>query len=61
MRGYARAGDKGYATERSRALISMGCTGLGVERVFVHAATVITASWRVLEKCGMTLVRTTGR
>ena len=33
-----------------RALISLGCTGLGVERVFVHAATVITASWRVQEK-----------
>jgi RimJ/RimL family protein N-acetyltransferase len=37
----------------------MGCTGLGVERVFAHAATVSTASWRVLEKCGMTLVRAT--
>jgi RimJ/RimL family protein N-acetyltransferase len=51
--------NKGYATEGSRALISMGCTDLGVERVFAHAATVNTASWRVLEKCGMPLVRTT--
>jgi RimJ/RimL family protein N-acetyltransferase len=51
--------NKGYATEGSRALIDMGFTGLGVERVFAHTMTVNAASRRVMEKCGMTLVRTT--
>jgi RimJ/RimL family protein N-acetyltransferase len=51
--------NKGYATEGSRALISMGFTGLGVERVFADTMTVNTASRRVMEKCGLTLVRTT--
>ncbi len=53
------AWNKGYATEGSRALINMGFTDLGVERVFGHTMTVNTASWRVMEKCGLTLVRTT--
>ena len=53
------AWNKGYATEGSRALIRMGFTDLGVERVFGHTMTVNAASRRVLEKCGMTLVRTT--
>jgi RimJ/RimL family protein N-acetyltransferase len=53
------AWNKGYATEGSRALISMGFTGLGVERVFAHTMTVNTASRRVLEKCGLTLVHGT--
>jgi RimJ/RimL family protein N-acetyltransferase len=48
----------GYATEGSRALITMGFTGLGVQRVFAHTMTVNTASRRVMEKCGLTLVRT---
>ncbi len=51
--------NKGYATEGSRALIGMGFTDLGVRRVFGHTMTVNVASRRVLEKCGMTLVRTT--
>ena len=51
--------NQGYATEGSRALISMGFTGLGVERVFAHTMTANTASRHVLEKCGLTLVRTT--
>jgi RimJ/RimL family protein N-acetyltransferase len=50
--------NKGYATEGSCALVSMGFTGLGVERVFALAMTVNTASRGVLEKCGLTLVRT---
>jgi RimJ/RimL family protein N-acetyltransferase len=50
--------NKGYATEGSRALIGMGFTGLGVERVFAHTMTVNAASRRVMEKCGLTLVRT---
>ena len=52
------AWDKGYATEGSRALISMGFTDLGVGRVFAHTMTANTASRHVLEKCGLTLVRT---
>ena len=51
--------NKGYATEGSRALISMGFSDLGVERVFAHTMTVNAASRRVLEKCGLMLVRTT--
>jgi RimJ/RimL family protein N-acetyltransferase len=53
------AWNKGYATEGSRALISMGFTDLGVERVFAHTLTVNATSRRVLAKCGLTLVRTT--
>jgi len=49
----------GYATEGSRALINMGFTDLGVQRVFGHTMTVNNASRHVLEKCGLTLVRTT--
>ena len=52
------AWNQGYATEGSRALIDMGFTDLGVERVFGHTMTVNTASRRVMEKCGLTLVRT---
>jgi len=50
--------NQGYATEGSRALISLGFTELGVERVFAHTMTTNTASRRVMEKCGLTLVRT---
>jgi RimJ/RimL family protein N-acetyltransferase len=53
------AWNKGYATEGSRALISAGFTDLGVQRVFAHTMTVNTASRRVMEKCGLSLVRTT--
>ena len=53
------AWNMGYATEGSRALIKMGFTELGVERVFAHTMTVNAASRRVMEKCGLTLVRTT--
>jgi RimJ/RimL family protein N-acetyltransferase len=53
------AWNHGYATEGSRALINMGFTDLGVQRVYAHTMTVNTASRRVLEKCGLTLVRTT--
>ena len=48
----------GYATEGSRALVDRGFTDLGVERVFAHTMTVNAASRHVLEKCGLTLVRT---
>jgi RimJ/RimL family protein N-acetyltransferase len=49
---------KGFATEGSAALINMGFTDLGVQRVFAHTMTANAASRRVLEKCGLTLVRT---
>ena len=50
---------KGYATEGSRALIHRGFTELDAQRVFAHTMTINTASRRVMEKCGLTLVRTT--
>ncbi len=53
------AWNHGYATEGSCALIDLGFTELDVERVFAHTMAVNTASRHVLEKCGLTLVRTT--
>jgi RimJ/RimL family protein N-acetyltransferase len=53
------AWNMGYATEGSRALITMGFTDLAVKRVFAHTMTVNKASRHVMEKCGLTLVRTT--
>jgi RimJ/RimL family protein N-acetyltransferase len=50
--------NQGLASEGSRALISWGFTDLGVERVFALTMTVNTASRRVMEKCGLTLVHT---
>ncbi len=52
------AWNKGYATEGSAALINMGFTDLGVQRVFAHLMTANAASRRVLEKCGLTPVHT---
>ncbi|MFL6051763.1 MAG: GNAT family N-acetyltransferase [Actinoallomurus sp.] len=49
---------KGYATEGSRALIHKGFTEQGVERVVAETMTVNVGSRRVLEKAGLTLVRT---
>jgi len=49
---------RGYATEGSRALIHKGFTELGVQRVVAETMTVNLASRRVLEKLGLTLVRT---
>src|SRR5437763_12584159 len=49
---------KGYATEGSRALIRKGFTEFGVQRVFAEAMAVNQASRRVMEKAGLTLVRT---
>ncbi|MGH6656935.1 MAG: GNAT family N-acetyltransferase [Actinocrinis sp.] len=48
----------GYATEGARALIDMGFNNLGLERVVATTMTVNTASRKVMEKVGMTLVRT---
>jgi RimJ/RimL family protein N-acetyltransferase len=49
---------RGYATEGSRALISKGFTEFGVRRVVAETMVVHTASRRVMEKAGLTLVRT---
>jgi RimJ/RimL family protein N-acetyltransferase len=50
------AWSKGYATEGSTALINMGFTDLGVQRVFARVMATNAASRRVLEKSGLTLV-----
>lgn len=49
---------KGYGTEGSRALIRKGFTEHGVRRVVAETMAVNTASRRVMEKAGLTLVRT---
>jgi RimJ/RimL family protein N-acetyltransferase len=49
---------KGYGTEGSRALIRKGFAEYGVRRVFAETMAVHTASRRVMEKAGLTLVRT---
>jgi RimJ/RimL family protein N-acetyltransferase len=49
---------KGYATEGSRALIRKGFTEYSVQRVVAEAMAVNQASRRVMEKAGLTLVRT---
>jgi RimJ/RimL family protein N-acetyltransferase len=49
---------QGYATEGSRALIRKGFTELGVERVVATTFAANLASRRVMEKAGLTLVRT---
>jgi RimJ/RimL family protein N-acetyltransferase len=49
---------KGYATEGSRALIGKGFTEFGVDRVVAETMAANHASRRVMEKSGLTLVRT---
>lgn len=49
---------KGYATEGCRALIDAGFLGQGVRRVVAQTMVVHVASRRVMEKSGLTLVRT---
>ena len=49
---------KGYATEVSRALIHKAFVELGVRRVIAYTSEDNIASRRVLEKSGMSLVRT---
>ena len=48
---------QGYATEGARALIRLGFTDLGVERVAATTYEDNLASRRVMEKAGMTLTR----
>lgn len=49
---------KGYATEGSRALIRKGFTELGVQRVVASTYQENIRSQRVMQKAGLTLVRT---
>lgn len=49
---------RGYATEGARALIHTGFSELGVQRVWAQTMAVNTASRRVMEKCGLSYVRT---
>ncbi len=48
---------KGYATEGSRALIDKGFTDLAVERVTANTMAVNTRSRRVMEKSGLSFLR----
>ena len=48
----------GYATEGARALVRHGFTVLDVEQVVATTMTLNAASRRVLEKAGLSLVRT---
>jgi len=48
----------GYATEGSRALIRKGFTELGVRRVWAQTMAVNIRSRRVMEKAGLSYVRT---
>lgn len=49
---------RGFASEGARALIHKGFTELGVRRVVAQTMTVNGASRRVMEKAGLTRVRT---
>jgi RimJ/RimL family protein N-acetyltransferase len=49
---------KGYATEGSRGLIRKGFTESGVQLVTAEALAANVASRRVMEKAGLTLLRT---
>ncbi|MCW3820208.1 GNAT family N-acetyltransferase [Micromonospora sp. DR5-3] len=49
---------KGYATEGSRALIEKGFTDLGVQRVTANTMAVNAGSRRVMEKAGLSFLRT---
>ncbi|MEU9043174.1 MULTISPECIES: GNAT family N-acetyltransferase [unclassified Kitasatospora] len=48
---------KGYATEGSRALIGKGFTDLAVRRITANTMAVNTPSRRVMEKCGLSFLR----
>ncbi|WP_405609533.1 GNAT family N-acetyltransferase [Streptomyces sp. NBC_01508] len=49
---------RGYATEGARALVGKAFTELGTERVTANTMAVNTGSRRVMEKAGLTFVRT---
>ncbi len=45
--------NQGYATEATKAVIAYAFTDLGAHRITGHCDQENTASWKVLEKCGM--------
>lgn len=45
--------NQGYATEATRAVIKYAFTELGAHRIVANCSPDNTASWKVLEKCGM--------
>src|SRR5215469_4544642 len=49
---------RGYATEGARALIRQGFTALGMQRVYATTYEFNLASRRVMEKAGLSFVRT---
>lgn len=55
---FPEAWGKGYATEGARALIGSAFTDLDLEQVVATTMTVNLASKRMLEKAGLSLVRT---
>jgi RimJ/RimL family protein N-acetyltransferase len=55
---FPAAWGRGYATEGARALVHRAFTELRLERVVATTMTVNAASRRVLEKAGLSLVRT---
>jgi RimJ/RimL family protein N-acetyltransferase len=50
--------NKGYGTEGAHAVICKGFRELGLKRIFAQTMAVNVASRRVMEKAGLTLVRT---
>ncbi|MEO3887724.1 GNAT family N-acetyltransferase [Nonomuraea sp. B5E05] len=55
---HKRAWGKGYATEGSRALVREAFEKQGARRVFAQTMAVNLGSRRVMERCGLTFVRT---
>ena len=55
---HRRAWGRGYATEGARRLIDLAFADLGLRRVWAETMAVNAASRRVMERCGMTHVRT---
>ncbi len=45
--------NKGYTTEAARAMIKYAFTELNAHRIVGHCDPSNTASWKILEKCGM--------
>jgi len=54
----ASAWGRGYATEGARALVRRAFTELAVTRIVANTMAVNTRSRRVLEKAGLTYLRT---
>lgn len=45
---------RGYATEAARAMLTFGFESLKMHRVYAHCVAENEASWRVMERLGMT-------